>query len=72
VAVTSGTYIYAPNAHYGKNDDCRAFQSLLCAYFRAHGKERLCRAHFPRRTVKKMSGKKIVCRAFLFWRTANK
>jgi hypothetical protein len=71
--------------HYGKNDDCRAFQSLPRAYFQAHGKEELCRAHFPRRTVIKNArqknslpcvfmlahGKQIVCRAFSLWRTAN-
>jgi hypothetical protein len=35
----------------------------------------LCRAHIFGRTAKRSfaaPGKKIVCRAFLFWRTANK
>jgi hypothetical protein len=30
--------------HYRKRGLCRAFKSLSCVFYRAHGKEALCRA----------------------------
>jgi hypothetical protein len=30
--------------HYGKTEDCRVSKCLPCAFHRAHGKRRLCRA----------------------------
>jgi hypothetical protein len=38
---------------YGKLPLCCAPETLLCAFFRAHGKEVLCRVAFPRRKAKK-------------------
>jgi hypothetical protein len=57
--------------HYGKLPLCRAFETLSCAFFRAHGKEELYRASSHQRTVKKNARQKKVCRAFFPWRTTN-
>jgi hypothetical protein len=39
--------------HYRKRGLCRAFKSLSCVFYRAHGKEALCRA--PNKTHDKES-----------------
>jgi hypothetical protein len=39
------------SSHYGKTTDCRALNFVLCAFHRAHGKHRLCRAFSGWRTA---------------------